>query len=142
MNVAFAELEQHAEALDFSGVDVENRAVADCGDAGGAHHGWDAEFRGRRSAARLRSAPLSHTTATALRKRGVHVGSVIEHTRTSPGSSPRVGWVVDDAGRAGGCAPAHGDAREDSDHHADSNAGDHEDAETLEYLCARSPNRW
>ncbi len=57
MNVAFAELEQHAEALDFSGVDVENRAVADCGDAGGAHHGWDAEFAGDdRGAAQERTA--------------------------------------------------------------------------------------
>ena len=40
-------------------------------------------------AAWLSTAPLSQTTAAALRNNGVHEGSVIAHTNTSPGSNPR-----------------------------------------------------
>ena len=47
-------------------------------------------------AAWLWIAPVSHTTAAAPRNNGVHDGSVIAQTSTSPGSRPRGSDGIDD----------------------------------------------
>ena len=67
---------------------MQHRSVGDGGDARHAEHSRDAQLR-ETIAAWLCSAPVSQTTATAPRNSGVHDGSVIGHTSTSPGSSSR-----------------------------------------------------